>query len=121
MGVAADIVDSMVENRRLQFDADSLKRRDEADRRKRQRQQQVAVTEKRSQASEFESENLRLVQSARTFLRNNPEESAKWVGRGRHSTARRGPDLHTEEIYALFEFLERKVDIRTVKLVCQLS
>lgn len=118
-GVAAEIVDRMVETRHLQFDADTLKRREESDRRK--RVQQVVVTEKRAQASDFESENFRIVQAARTFLRNNPQESTKWIGRGRHSTARHSQDMQTEEVYALFEFLGRKVDIRTVKLVCQLS
>jgi hypothetical protein len=57
-----------------------------------------------------------LVQHARDRLRDNPNEATKWYNRARHSL----PDgsytniPHREEVLAVWEYLERSIDVQTI-------
>lgn len=66
-------------------------------------------------------ETVMIVQQVRERLRTQPEEAVKWNNRARFAiaekTVREAEELHKhnrEEILAIWEFLERSVDLKTI-------
>jgi hypothetical protein len=59
-----------------------------------------------------------LVQQARQRLRANPEEARRWYNRARYATAEHAAlpsdSAHREEVLAVWEYLERTIDLATV-------
>lgn len=67
---------------------------------------------------EFPPDQILLVQHARERLRANPEEALKWYNRGKFALAEGGgnpdPIPNREEVLAVWEYLERTIDVNTI-------
>lgn len=69
------------------------------------------------------SDHILLVEQARERLRTNPDEATNWYNRGRFAMAteeRRLTELnlpHQEEVFAVWEYLGRTVDLVTIARV----
>jgi hypothetical protein len=70
---------------------------------------------------------VRLVEQARERLASSFDDSVKWYNRARYSlsdaTVQREADgiHHKEDVLAVWEFLDRKVDIATIARVFDVS
>lgn len=61
------------------------------------------------------SDQILLVQHARERLRANPEEALKWYNRAKFVLADGGdPIPNREEVLAVWEYLERTIDVNTI-------
>ncbi len=60
-----------------------------------------------------------LVQHARERLRANPDEALKWYNRAKFTFAESGGDPipNREEVLAVWEYLERTIDVNTIVMV----
>jgi hypothetical protein len=73
--------------------------------------------------AEIPSDQVLLIQHARERLRANPEEALKWYNRARYVS---GPQIsdaipNREEVLAVWEYLERSVDVPTIVTVFERS
>ncbi len=70
--------------------------------------------------NDIPSDQALLIEHARSRLRSNPEEAIKWYNRARYSLpedySRTGADAirHREDVLAVWEYLERSVDLSTI-------
>lgn len=66
------------------------------------------------------ADQLLLIQHARERLRSDPEEATKWYNRAKYAMASEEGRLeelnvhHREEVFAVWEYLERSIDVATV-------
>lgn len=70
-------------------------------------------------------DQLLLIQQARDRLRSRPEEAIKWYNRGRYAMAEHHARLqdievsYREEVFAIWEYLERSLDLVTIARALQ--
>lgn len=122
-GISEDVLELLVRANVVQFDDESLKKKQLARALRAQRRtggSSVPATTPRATISTG-GEALELARKARQYLRNNPEEANKWNNRARYAAHRtRGADRIPLEQLAVWEFLERKIDIEIVRLAFQI-
>ena len=72
-----------------------------------------------SRAPEIPYDHILLIQQARTRLQSMPEEAVKWYNRARYSQANVGDVAphHRDEVVAIWEYLERTLDIALIAKV----
>lgn len=108
-------IGALVEAGAIRRDLDSLdrKRRQIAER-ERERSSKPVVKMIRTEA--ISPDQLLLIQQARERLRANPEEAKKWYQRARFAVSTDSM-RHAEDVLAVWEFLERSVDLATIERV----
>lgn len=98
-------------------DDDSLERKRES----LERKAQAKIPIRRQQADASNAEMLKLVQRARKRLQDDPQEARRWYNRAKFSIARLPKEKrYRDEILAVWEYLERRVDIEVVALAFEL-
>ena len=112
-GDFASALRSLLDSGAVQRDRDSLDRK----RRRlieKERELQQKPTMKVIQ-HELSAEQVLLVQHARERLRANPEEATKWFNRAKFAPEGAPENIpHREEVLAVWEYLERTVDLATI-------
>lgn len=72
------------------------------------------------QRREIPGDQLLLVQHARERLKTNPDEAIKWYNRAKFSLQAAGQSLpYREDVLAVWEYLERSVDLETITYVLE--
>ena len=66
------------------------------------------------QTDEPSAEQVLLIQHARERLRTHPEEAQKWYNRARYADVAVDGLLYREDALAVWEYLERSVDLATI-------
>jgi hypothetical protein len=74
------------------------------------------------QKIDVSADQVLLIQHARDRLRTHPDEALKWYNRAKYSIAQSAvgtPDMlyHREEVLAVWEYLERTVELQTIARV----
>ncbi|HEX9982443.1 MAG TPA: hypothetical protein VGF69_04195 [Thermoanaerobaculia bacterium] len=96
----------------LRRDAGSLERKRE---RLLEKQQARAAQPKLIRHADVYPEQELLIQHARARLSANPDEATKWYNRARFAVSQEAELIHhREEVLAVWEYLERTVDIATI-------
>lgn len=96
---------------RRDFDSLERKRRRLAEK-EHERQQQPTV---KIIQHEISAEQVLLVQHARERLRANPEEATRWFNRAKFAPEGASEHIpHREDVLAVWEYLERTVDLATI-------
>jgi hypothetical protein len=101
---------------RIRPDAASLDRkRKKLELRERQKQQAQPLR-RIPPVTSLPPDQVLLVQHARDRLRDNPQEATKWYNRAKYSLAEGSFTNipHREEVLAVWEYLERSVDVQTI-------
>jgi hypothetical protein len=68
---------------------------------------------------EIPSDHLLIIQQARARLQAMPEEAVKWYNRAKYSHASTDGQHHRDEIVAIWEYLERTIDISVIARVLE--
>ena len=67
------------------------------------------------QTRQIPADQLLMVQQARHYLKANPNEATKWYNRAKYAISSTTKALsHREDILAVWEYLERSVDLETI-------
>ncbi|HEX7149986.1 MAG TPA: hypothetical protein VF618_00755 [Thermoanaerobaculia bacterium] len=99
----------------LRRDAGSLERKRQ---RLREKQQQRASQPKLLRHTDADPDQVLLIQHARERLRANPDEANKWYNRARYAVLQEAELLHhREDVLAVWEYLERTVEISAIAKV----
>lgn len=117
------IVDTLLAHRVIQADPDSLKRKKErlvereADRTGRFQRTFRVVPQ-----FDVSSDQVLLIQHARDRLRTHPDEALKWYNRAKYAITQSEDPVpseisHRDEVLAVWEYLERTVDLTTIARV----
>jgi hypothetical protein len=72
--------------------------------------------------AEIPPDHVLLIQQARARLQTMPDEAVKWYNRARYSQANAAGDAiqhHREEIVAIWEYLERTIDVSIIARVLE--
>ena len=101
------------------IDQEALQRKREALARKKQQRQQSQTAMPVRTTPEIPPEQVLLIQHARDQLRGNPDEAQKWYRRARFSppVVDGKPIPYREDVIAIWEYLERSIDIHVVARV----
>jgi hypothetical protein len=104
---------SLLDNGSVRRDRDSLDRkRRRIEEKERELHQKPTV---KLIVPELSAEQVLLVQHARERLRANPEEATKWFNRAKFAPEGAPENIpHREEVLAVWEYLERTVDLATI-------
>ena len=113
------VVQALADRGLLRRDFDSLdrKRRELAEKARRQRAQ--PVMKMMHSGSAVPADQALLVQHAREHLRAHPNEAQKWYNRAKFAITESGtvaPDMirYREDVLAVWEYLERSVELATI-------
>lgn len=101
------LIEHLVRARQVRYDAESLKKKGEALARK--TSARLSVKENGVPAA-----TLLKVSEARLYLNSHPEEARKWLSRARFAI-RRQASPETLEQLAVWEYLERKIELAVVE------
>lgn len=102
----------------LETDSMRLKRERMVSKQRTRRIQQSSV--KQFQGSEISTDQLLMINHARDRLKTHPDEARKWYQRARfamaedESRAREAPHHYREDVLAVWEYLERTVELSTI-------
>ena len=101
------------------IDEEALQRKREALARKQQQRRQGQTSMPIRTTPEIPPEQVLLIQHARDQLRGNPDEAQKWYRRARFSppVVDGKPIPYREDVIAIWEYLERSIDIQVVARV----
>jgi PilZ domain len=118
----AKLIDALLAHGIIKPDDDSLERK-----RQRLAQREAERASKRSvlrsvQHIDISADQILLIQHARDRLRTHPDEAMKWYNRAKYSIAQNQGNAqemlyHREEVLAVWEYLERTVDIQIIARV----
>jgi hypothetical protein len=75
------------------------------------------VTLMRGVEATIPSDRVLLIQQARERLQANPDEALKWYNRAKFSTTDETVLHHREDVLAVWEYLDRSVDLATIQRV----
>jgi len=99
----------------IRLDVESLERkRKRLAEMERERTGKPVVTLMRGAEVNVPSDQVLLIQQARERLRANPDESLKWYHRAKFSTTDETILHHREDVLAVWEYLDRSIDLATV-------
>lgn len=117
---------ALAERGAVQRDYDSLNRKRRELAEKARRQRAMPVMKMLHSAAEVPSDQALLVQHAREHLRANPNEALKWYNRAKFAITESGPvaaDMirHREDVLAVWEYLERSIELATIAKVFEKS
>jgi hypothetical protein len=108
-----ETIESLATNGLIRLDVESLEnKRKRLEEMERDRASKPVVTMLRS--PEIPADLALLIQQARERLRANPDESLKWYNRAKFSTADETILHHREDVLAVWEYLDRSVDLPTI-------
>jgi len=108
-----DAIQSLVTSGMIRLDVESLERkRKRLEEMERDRASKPVVTMLRM--PEIPADLVLLIQQARERLRANPDESLKWYNRAKFSTTDETILHHREDVLAVWEYLDRSVDLPTI-------
>jgi len=83
--------------------------------RKREHERKVRVIR---QTRQIPSDQQLMIQQARSYLKANPTEAAKWYQRGKFAISAAHKAMpHRDDVLAIWEYLERSVDLETISWV----
>jgi hypothetical protein len=101
---------------RIRRDAVSLERKKKKLEQREQQKQGLPIMRVPQSAPSIPPDLVLLVQHARDRLRDNPNEATKWYNRARYSLAEGSFTNipHREEVLAVWEYLERSIEIQTI-------
>lgn len=121
-GVSEDVLELLVRADVLSFDDESLKKKQLARAMRAQRRPgTTSLIDAPPSSAASSAEALNLARKARKYLLNHPEEAGKWHNRARYALARTaGAERVPLDQLAVWEFLERKVDLAIVRLAFQI-
>jgi len=113
MTLFRDAMESLATSGLIRLDVESLERkRRRLEEMERERTSKPVVTMLRS--PEIPPDLVLLIQQARERLRANPDESLKWYNRAKFSTTDETILHHREDVLAVWEYLDRSVDLSTI-------
>ena len=122
-GDLAGAIDALARHGVVRKEGDSLERkRATAEEKEQQRQTRPVVKFVRS-GHEVDADTALLIIQARERLRANPAEAVKWYNRAKFSIIDSGSPVstdqlrHREETLAVWEYLERSIDLATIERV----
>lgn len=102
----------------IRRELDSLDRkRKHLEERERERAGKPVVTLLRGSQKTIPPDQVLLIQQARERLRVNPDESLKWYNRAKFSATDSTILHHREDVLAVWEYLDRSVDLETIQHV----
>lgn len=107
----------------IEPDHESLKKKEDARAARLQRRAAGGAAAKSNLITDSNGAALDLARKARKYLRNHPEEAEKWLNRARyasHHLLKKSDPLSLDQL-AVWEFLDRKVDLEIVRLAFQLK
>jgi hypothetical protein len=115
------LIDTLLQRQIIRIDAGSLARKKEriAEREAARSGRQLVRDLPQMDVS---ADQVLLIQHARDRLRTHPDEALKWYNRAKYSIAQSvagTPDMlyHREEVLAVWEYLERTVELQTIARV----
>jgi len=109
-----DALETLASQGFLRLDAESLgRKRERAEQQQRERSKKPVVTLLRHESA-IPSDQILLIQQARERLRANPDESLKWYNRAKFSVTDKEVLHHREDVLAVWEYLDRSVDLDTI-------
>jgi hypothetical protein len=114
-----EALDSLEARGLARIDEEALQRKREALARKRQQRQQSQTPMPITTIPRISPEQVLLIQHALDQLRSNPDEAQKWYQRARFSppVVDGKPIPYREDVIAIWEYLERSIDIHVVAKV----
>jgi len=113
-----EAMESLAAKGEIHLDVESLERkRKRVEEMERERTGKPVVTMMRSPEANIPSDQVLLIQQARERLRSNPEESLKWYHRAKFSTTDETILHNREDVLAVWEYLDRSVDLSTIQRV----
>jgi len=95
----------------------SLNRKEKLLREKQEKLQHPQVKLILQKAQEIPGDQLLLIQQARERLQTHPDEAVKWYNRAKFSLGEGLQIHHREDVLAVWEYLERTIDINVVARV----
>ncbi len=117
----ANVINILVGRGRLRPDSQSLERkRQKVEEREQLKNTHPILKTIGARPTDIPNDQILMVHHAREQLRANPEEAKRWYNRGKYVAA---PELarleemnipHREEVLAVFEYLERSIDLVTI-------
>ena len=111
-------MESLAEEGFIRLDVESLERkRKRLEEMERERTGKPVVTLIRGAEAAIPSDQVLLIQQARERLRANPDEALKWYHRAKFSTTDEAVLHHREDVLAVWEYLDRSVDLSTIQRV----
>ncbi len=122
-GDLAGAIDALARNGIIQKDDDSLERKRATVEEKEQQRQARPVIKFVRVAHDVDADTALLILQARDRLRANPAEAVKWYNRAKFSIIDSGSPIstdqfrHKEETLAVWEYLERTIDLATIERV----
>lgn len=118
--IAEDILDLLVRSADGSPDAESLKKKRLALSQK--RKGFIPIAKKPNYGAGTDSHDLSVARKVSLWFRKNPDEALRWINRASNGNGQRPPGTEslTAEQLAVWEFLERKVDLEIIKLACRL-
>jgi hypothetical protein len=119
--VAENVLELLLRAGVVEPDPESLRKKENARAARAQRRGVASVAAPSNSAAASDTAALALARKAKQYLHNHPEEAGKWLNRARYAINRskqRDP-LPLDQL-AVWEFLERKVDLEIVRLAFQL-
>jgi len=113
-----DAINQLTGQGLARLDVASMERkRKRAEEAERQRIGKPIVTMMRSAEANIPSDQILLIQQARERLQANPDEALKWYNRAKFSTTDETILHHREDVLAVWEYLDRSVDLATIQRV----
>jgi hypothetical protein len=122
-GDLASAIAALARSGVVQKDGDSLDRKRATVEEKEQQRQTRPVVKFVRVAHEVDADTALLIVHARDRLRANPAEAVKWYNRAKFSIIDSGTPVstdqfrHKEETLAVWEYLERTIDLATIERV----
>ena len=119
----ATALQQMIDRRLVHMDIDSMARKHQRllERRTDQRSQIKVIRSTR----EIPQDQVLLVQHARERLRTHPEEAMKWYNRAKFALSQGSsitdPLPYREEVLAVWEYLERSIELATIVEVFEMT
>ncbi|HVT03995.1 MAG TPA: hypothetical protein VHL58_11560 [Thermoanaerobaculia bacterium] len=110
-------VEKLRDIRRAQPDNFSLQKKEKVRREKEQKLHNPQVKVIRQKATEIPTDQLLLIQQARERLKSQPDEAVKWYNRAKFSLQGTDHMHHREEVLAVWEYLDRTVDVSVIARV----
>jgi hypothetical protein len=110
-----DAMEKLATNGLIRLDVESLERkRRRIEELERARTGAPTVTLMRGVEATIPSDQVLLIQQARERLQANPDEALKWYNRAKFSTTDETILHHREDVLAVWEYLDRSVDLATI-------
>jgi hypothetical protein len=117
----AKVINTLAGSGLLRSDHESLDRKRQKIEEKEQLRASRPVVMALPQVVSIAADQLLLIQHARERLQSNPDEAVKWYNRAKFSLNEEGHRIveavtiqHRDEVLAVWEYLERSIDIMTI-------